>query len=59
MEELNGIRIIDCKSISKKPLKDIQDTEEFKAFAKRFGDGIKLNGIVYLINTEIESGVVS
>ncbi len=58
METLNGIHIIDCKNISNKPLKEIQDTQEFKTFAEQFGNGIKLNGIVYLINTEIENDVV-
>lgn len=58
MANMNGIRIIDCKNISDKHLRDIQDTKEFKAFAEQFVNGMKLNGIVYLINTGIEKDVV-
>lgn len=59
MDNLNGIQIIDCKGISSKSLREIQETEEFKVFTKQFGDAMKLNGIVYLINTEVEKSVVS
>lgn len=57
MEIRNGIHVIDCANISK-PLKEIQGTEEFKIFADQFGNAMKLNGIVYLINTEVENDVV-
>ncbi|XP_037047184.1 flavonol synthase/flavanone 3-hydroxylase-like [Bradysia coprophila] len=59
MEHLNGIHIIDCKTISGKPLKEIENTIEFKDFAEQFGNGMKLNGIVYLINTGIEEAAIS
>lgn len=59
METLNGIHIIDCTSIGTKPLNEIQDTDEFKEFAKRFGGGLKRNGIVYLVNTSIDKTAVS
>lgn len=59
METLNGIHIIDCKSIGTKPLNEIQDTDEFKAFALQFGSGLKRNGIVYLVNTAIDKTAVS
>ncbi len=58
MDTVNGIHIIDCKNINAKPLRDIQDTKEFKTFADEFGNGMKLNGIVYLINTEVGNEVV-
>lgn len=58
METRNGIHVIDCTNITK-PLKDIQDTKEFKIFAEQFGIAMKLNGIAYLINHEIQSDVVS
>lgn len=56
---LNGIHVIDCTDISNKSLRDIQDTEKFKIFTEQFGNAIKLNGIAYLINTEVEENVVS
>lgn len=59
METLNGIHIIDCKSIGTKPLNEIQDTDEFKTFAQRFGSGLKRNGIVYLVNTTVDKTAVS
>ncbi|XP_037037485.1 1-aminocyclopropane-1-carboxylate oxidase-like [Bradysia coprophila] len=59
METLNGIHIIDCKSICTSPLNEIQDTNEFQAFAERFGNGLKRNGIVYLINTAVDKTAVS
>lgn len=58
MDNLNGIHIIDCSDICEKPLAEIQDTVEFKTFSEKFGNAIKLNGIVYLINTGIEKKVV-
>lgn len=58
MDNLNGIHIIDCKHIGCERLEEIQDTKEFKHFAEQFGNGMRLNGIVYLINTGIEEAVV-
>lgn len=58
MDNINGIHIVDCKFISQKPLREIQDTKEFKTFTDTFGKAIKQNGIVYLINTEVEPEVV-
>lgn len=58
METRNGIHVIDCSNI-RKPLREIQDTEAFKTFAEDFGNALKLNGIVYLINTEVENDMVS
>lgn len=58
MENVNGVHIIDCSCI-RKPLAEIQDTQDFKLFTEKFGNALKLNGIVYLVNTEVESEVVS
>lgn len=58
MEHLNGVHIVDCSDISKKPLNEIQHTKEFKVFTEQFGNAMKQNGIVYLINTEVEKDVV-
>lgn len=58
MDNVNGIDIIDCSYI-RKPLEEIQDTQKFKTFTEKFGDALKLNGIVYLVNTEVENEVVS
>lgn len=57
METRNGIHVVDCSNI-RKPLKEIQDTEGFKTFAEEFVNALKLNGIVYLINTEVENDMV-
>lgn len=58
MDNINGIHIIDCSDISAKPPEEIQETEEFKKFAEKFGSGMKKNGIVYLINTGIKKETV-
>lgn len=58
MENIHGIHVVDCANISKKPLSEIQDTKEFKIFTEQFGNAMKENGIVYLINTEVEKEVV-
>lgn len=56
--KVNGVHIIDCSEISKKTLQEIQDTKEFKIFTDQFGNAMKQNGIVYLINTEVDKEVV-
>lgn len=58
MDNINVIHIIGCSKINTKPLAEIQDTEEFKNFSEKFGNAMKLNGIVYLINTGIEKETV-
>lgn len=58
MENIHGIHIVDCSNISNKPLNELQDTKQYKIFTEQFGNAMKQNGIVYLINTEIEKEVV-